>query len=94
MYRAIQKVNDSICLTWFFMSKSTIFQLCQDGSSWVEPGFNVSCSRTQPSAAGDARTRNSSVLSQALYHLATALPVFDIHTIIMLAQLISQLVQI
>ena len=26
-----------ICLIRFFTSKSTIFQLCRDGSSWVEP---------------------------------------------------------
>ena len=25
------------CLIWFLTSLSTIFQLCQDGSSWVEP---------------------------------------------------------
>ena len=25
-----------ICLTWFFTSQSTFFQLCRDGSSWVE----------------------------------------------------------
>ena len=26
-----------ICLIWFFTPQSTIFQLCLDGSSWVEP---------------------------------------------------------
>ena len=26
-----------VCLIWFFTSQSTIFQICQDGSSWVEP---------------------------------------------------------
>ena len=31
---------------------STIFQVIRDGSSWV----NVSCSRTQRSDAGEART--------------------------------------
>ena len=36
--------------------------------------MNVSCSRTQRSDAGEARIRNHSVLSQALYHWATALP--------------------
>ena len=25
------------CLIWFFMSQATIFQLCRDRSSWVEP---------------------------------------------------------
>ena len=30
-------VNGFVCLIWFFRSESTIFQLCQDGSSWVEP---------------------------------------------------------
>ena len=37
---------------------STIFQLCKDGSSWVEPvleaRINVSCSWTQHSDAGEA----------------------------------------
>ena len=36
--------------------------------------INVPCSRTQRSGAGEARTRGPSVSSQALYHLATALP--------------------
>ena len=31
-------------------------------------GINVSCSRTQHSAAGEAQTCNPSILSQALYH--------------------------
>ena len=26
-----------VCLIWFFTSQSTIFQVCWDGSSWVEP---------------------------------------------------------
>ena len=26
-----------VCLIWFFMSQSTIFQLCEDGPSWLEP---------------------------------------------------------
>ena len=34
----------------------------------------MSCSRTQHSDAGEARTRGPSILSQALYHWATALP--------------------
>ena len=47
-----------ICLIWFFTSQSTIFQLCPDGSSWVEPVFTkqglvLSCSRTQCSDAGE-----------------------------------------
>ena len=48
---------------WFFTSQSTIFQLCRDGSSWVEPvlRINVSCSRTQRSDAGEAWTDNPSV---------------------------------
>ena len=29
--------SDFVCLIWYFTSKSTIFQLCRDGSSWVEP---------------------------------------------------------
>ena len=33
---------------------STIFQLCRDGSAWVEARINVSCSRKQHSDAGEA----------------------------------------
>ena len=70
--------NESmLCLIWFFMSQSTLFQLCRDRSSWVEPvlsRINVSCSRTQRSDASEAPTPNPSVSSQALYHWATALP--------------------
>ena len=36
--------------------------------------MNVSCSMTQRSDVGEARTSGPWVLSQALYHLATALP--------------------
>ena len=36
---------------------------------------NVSCSKTQPNEAGEARIRNPSVSSQALYHWNTALMV-------------------
>ena len=56
---------------------STIFQLYRDGSSWVEPVLSkdqCSCLRTQCSDTGEAPTRGPSVLSQALYHWATALP--------------------
>ena len=34
----------------------------------------MSCSKTQRSDTGEARTRNPSVSSQALYHCATELP--------------------
>ena len=34
----------------------------------------MTCSRTQRSDAGEARTRGPSVSSQALYHWATVLP--------------------
>ena len=45
------------------------FQLCRDGSSWVEPArINTSYSKIQHSDAGEARTRGPSVSSQALYH--------------------------
>ena len=56
---------------------STIFQLCRDGSSWVEPvlsWINVSCSRTQHSDAGEAWTCSPSVLSQALLPLRHCAP--------------------
>ena len=51
------------------MSQSTIFQLCWEGSSWVEPvlRINVSCLSTQCSDAGEAQTLNPSVSSQALH---------------------------
>ena len=26
-----------VCFIWLFTSQSTIFQLCQDWSSWIEP---------------------------------------------------------
>ena len=42
---------------------SLLFQLCRDGSFWVEP---VSCSMTQRSDTGEARTRGPLVWSQAL----------------------------
>ena len=47
------------------------FQLNRDGSSWVDPEIkqglvNGSCSRTQGSDAGNARTRNPSVSCQVL----------------------------
>ena len=49
---------------------------CQQFFSYVGIGLpglnkariNVSCSRTQHSAAGEARTRNPLIWSQALYH--------------------------
>ena len=28
------------CLFWFFTAQSTIFQLCRDGFSWVEPALS------------------------------------------------------
>ena len=65
------------CLIWFFTSQSTIFQVCQDGSSWAEPVPSkdyVPCSRTQRSDAGEAWTRNPSIWSQTLYHWSTVLP--------------------
>ena len=56
---------------------STIFQLCRDGSSLVEPvkaRINVFCSRTQLSDTSEAPNHGPSVSSQAFYHWATALP--------------------
>ena len=40
------------------------------GLNQYQARFNVSCSRTQPIDAGEARTRGPSVPSQALYHCA------------------------
>ena len=72
--------HDFACLILFFAYQSTIFQLCEDGSSWVEPvlsKINVSCSRTQRSDACEARTGNTTALSEALFNWATALPNVD-----------------
>ena len=38
------------------------------GKPVLSTGYLVSCSRTQRSASGEARTRNPSILGQALYH--------------------------
>ena len=58
-----------VCLIRFdSLRPDNIFQLCQDGSSWVEPVLSKSCSRKQCSDADEARTCNPSVLSQVLYH--------------------------
>ena len=56
------------CLIWFFTSQSTIFQLGLDGSFWCL------AARTQCSDAGEARTPNPWVSSQALFYWATLLP--------------------
>ena len=64
----------SICLfNWILYIPSTIFHLCMDGSSCVDPVLikamiNVSCSRTQHIDAGEAQTHSPSVPRQALYH--------------------------
>ena len=62
--------STSVLVCLIFTSQSTIFQLCRDGSSWVEP-INVSYSRTQHSDASETGTCGPSVSSQALYHWAT-----------------------
>ena len=41
------------------------------GNSVLSTGYLVSCSRTQRSASGKARTRNPSISGQALYHDCT-----------------------
>ena len=38
------------------------------GKPVLSTGYLVSCSRTQRSASGEARTRNPSISGQALYH--------------------------
>ena len=38
------------------------------GKPVMSTGYLVSCSRTQRSASGEARTRNPSISGQALYH--------------------------
>ena len=55
---------------------STIFQLIGTGLHGLNQylaRINVSCSRTQRNEACEAETRGPLVLSQALYHRATAL---------------------
>ena len=74
-----------VCLIPFFTSQSTIFQLCRDGSSWVEPVLSQDkCVLLKDTtqwrqwgntvAPGEARTHGPSALSQALNHWATVLP--------------------
>ena len=67
-----------VCLIWCFTSQSTIFQLCQGGSSWVEPILSkdkcVLFKDTTQCRTGVARARSLSVSSQALYHWATVFP--------------------
>ena len=65
-----------ICWVFFlsFTSQSTIFQLCQDKSFWVEPGLNrgkVSYSKTQCSASVETLAHIPLISSQALYYGAT-----------------------
>ena len=62
---------ESVCLILFFKSQSTIFQLCRDGSSLVEPELsNAKCVllKNTTQCVCEARTRGPSVSSQALYH--------------------------
>ena len=65
-------------LIWFFTSTQQSFsyagRVFLGWTSTKLARINVSCSRTQHSDAGEARTRGPSVSSQALYHWATALP--------------------
>ena len=67
-----------VCLIWIFTSQSTIYQLFQNRSSWVEPGLNQYYARInvmkQGSDAGQARTLTPEGSRQALYHRALALP--------------------
>ena len=72
-----------VCLIWFFTSHQQSFNYKGTDLPWLNQylaRINVSCSRTQHSDAGEARTRGPLVSSQALYHCATALPnvLFDL----------------
>ena len=66
-------------MIWFFTSQSTIVQLCRDRSSWVKPVLSkdkcVLLKNKTHSDVGEAWTCGPSVLSQALYHWATVLPI-------------------
>ena len=64
------------CLIWFFTSKSTIFQLCPDGSSWFEPVLSKDyCVLLKDTMQWCWRCSNHNpwILRQALYHWASAL---------------------
>ena len=60
---------------------STIFQLCRRvflGWTSTKLGYMCLAQVPQCSDAGEARTHGPSVSSQALYHWATALPIFNV----------------
>ena len=68
-----------VWLIWFFTSHQQSFIYIGTGLPVLNQclhvaRINVSCSGTQHSDAGEARTRGPSVSSQASYHWATALP--------------------
>ena len=69
-------LSKTFCLISFFTSKSTIFQLCRDRSSWVEPVLSKDkCVLLKDTSdAGEAQTRGPLVSSQALYNSAAVLP--------------------
>ena len=59
------------CFIWFFMSHQQSFSYVGTGLPGLnqkKARINVSCSRTQCSDAGEARTSGPSVSSQALHH--------------------------
>ena len=49
-------------------AKTISLRLHRGGGPVLSTGYLVSCSRTQRSASGEARTRNPSISGQALYH--------------------------
>ena len=49
-------------------AKTMSLRLHRGGEPVMSTGYLVSCSRTQRSASGEARTRNPSISGQALYH--------------------------
>ena len=56
------------CLIWFFASQSTIFQLCWDRSSWVEPVLSLA--QGHKSDADKARTPGLKSNTPPLSHCA------------------------
>ena len=65
------------CLIWFFTPQSTIFLLCWDGSSWVEPVLSKDICvllKDQTQWCRWGSNPGPSVSSQALYHWATVVP--------------------
>ena len=61
--------SSGVCLNLLLMSQLTIFQLCRDGTSWVEPVLSMDkcvLLRDKRGEADEAPTRNPSVSSPGI----------------------------